>query len=226
MRPFVPAADHLGARVGTGLGAGLLLLASATAGCRPQSAEPFEIIVHVESDPGIAMPGAMIVRDGREVTTTAVDGRARLALLGSEGDSADLFVRCPAGFQSPLKPITASLFRFPDDSKQSEYAVACPPSERRIVVAVRAENGPNLPVIFQGKELARTDAAGAAHLLLLLKTGEQFEISLKTSERGNERLRPQNPAVSFVVKAHDDIVTFDQRFGVDRTPVRQEPAPR
>lgn len=195
--------------------------------CSPHApALPFEIVIHVESDPGVPLPGATIVRDGKDVSATGADGRAKLALRGNEGDSADLFVRCPQGFQSPPKPITASLRRIANDAKHPPYAVACPPLERKVVVAVRAENGPNLPVLYLGKEMARTDAAGAAHLLLSVRPGDQFEISLGTTERGNERLRPQNPTVAFVVKAHDDIMTFDQRFAFERRPVDPRPLNR
>ena len=91
---------------------------------------------------------------------------------------------------------------------------------------MRAENGPNLPVVYLGKEVARTDAAGAAHVLLSLKPGDQFEISLNTSERGSERLRPQNPAVAFVVKGRDDIMTFDQHFAIEKKPVYYKPINR
>ena len=53
-------------------------------------------------------------------------------------------------------------------------------------------------MLFLGREVARTDASGAAHVLLKLKSDEAFDLVLGTE--GNDRLRPQNPSASFVVK--------------------------
>jgi hypothetical protein len=94
----------------------------------------------------------------------------------------------------------------------AEYYVACPPSLRRMVVAVRADNGPNLPVLNLGKELARTDANGAATIVMQSHPNESFDLTLGTTEKGNERIRPQNPSASFTMRSVDDIVTFDQKF--------------
>jgi hypothetical protein len=81
-----------------------------------------------------------------------------------------------------------------------------------MVVAVRADNGPNLPLMYLGKELTRTDGAGAATLLFQLRPGEQFELSFDTNEKGSERIRPQNPAQNFVMRTSDDVVMLDQKF--------------
>ena len=59
---------------------------------------------------------------------------------------------------------------------------------RRVVVAVRAENGPNLPVTYLGRAVGRTDASGAAHVLLAMHPGDQFSLGLDTS--GNKRIPP------------------------------------
>jgi hypothetical protein len=84
-----------------------------------------------------------------------------------------------------------------------------------VVVAVRADNGRNLPVYLLGREVARTDASGAAHVLIEAAPGEQFELTLGTQGPGGEHLRPQNPAMKFAVKNQDELFTFDQRFIVD-----------
>jgi hypothetical protein len=96
-----------------------------------------------------------------------------------------------------------------------EFSVSCQPLTRSVVVAVRADNGPDLPVRYLGQEVARTDASGAAHLLLSLAPQEEFELTLDTSDRRAENLRPQNPSARFTVKDGDEILTFNVPFAIE-----------
>ena len=41
-----------------------------------------------------------------------------------------------------------------------------------------------------------------------------FDLVLSTTD--NDRLRPQNPAASFVIKDRDEVFTFDQKFGEEK----------
>lgn len=184
------------------------------------AAPAFEMLVNVESDPGRPLGGAAITVNGKERATTAQDGRARVVFHGQEGETRELWVKCPDGFQSPARPIVASLRRISDPAKLPQYDATCPPLERTVIVAVRTENGPNLPVMYLDKEVARTDASGAAHVLLKMKPGDSFELVLSTAERGNERLRPQNPSAPFTVRAQDDLLLFEQHFTREKDPVR------
>jgi hypothetical protein len=186
----------------------------------------FEMLVMVESDPGRPLAGAVISVSGKAEGTTAQDGRARLAFRGQEGEARELWIRCPDGFQSPPRPLVASLRRLSDPAKLPQYDAACPPLERLVVVAVRAENGPNLPVLYLGNEVGRTDAAGAAHVMLKMKPGTSFELVLSTAERGNEALRPQNPRLPFTVRAQDDLFVFEQHFTREGEPARNAPGHR
>ena len=199
-----------------------LLLAStalASAGCGKQLESPppppFQFSVKVDSDPNRPLVGARVLHQDKEVGVTQADGRAVVALRGNEGDTAQLVVKCPETNQQPA-PITVALRRLAD-SRVPEYAVACPPLVRRVVVGVRAENGPNLPVVFLGSVVARTDGSGAAHFALDVKPGEQFEVSLKTDEQ--PKLLPKNPSQSFVMPSRDDVVVFNQTFSNEKKKV-------
>ena len=188
--------------------------------CKGLDSEPppaFKVELHVTSDPERPLAAAEVVYNGATVATTGGTGVALLTLRGAEGDSYDLFVKCPVDFQSPPKPITIFLRRMQDD-KLPRYEASCPPTTRSVVVAVRAENGPNLPVVYLGQPLARTDASGAALVLMKMKPGEQFELTLSTQEKNGEYLRPQNPSATFLVKPQDDVMLFDQRFSVEQRP--------
>lgn len=192
----------------------LALLAGVTS-CdvvKPVSQAPFEILVRVESDPGRPLPGAIIMKGGKEGPTTGADGSVTLKIPGQEGESVDLIVRCPADYVTSPKPLTVSLRR---GSKLPEYTWSCPPAIRHMVVAVRAENGPNLPVVWFGRVIGRTDGNGAFTALFPLKPGDPLELTLDTSDKAYERIHPKNPTGSFTMKPYDDVVTFDQKFNWD-----------
>ena len=50
---------------------------------------------------------------------------------------------------------------------------------RRVVVAVKAENGPNLPVMYLNHAITRTDPSGAARFVLDVAPGAQFKVTLE-----------------------------------------------
>ena len=187
----------------------------------------FDVVIRVDSDPGIPLAGAVVVRNQKDVAPTDADGRAKLTITGSEGDTLDYFVRCPADYQSPTKPISVVLRRLTDKSRPPEYTTACPPNVRRVVVVVRADGGPHLPVTYLGQRVAMTDASGAAHVLLNMHPGDQFELGLDTSEKGYERLRPQNPTSPlFQVKPRDDIQLFEVKFTLEKGKIIYKARPR
>jgi hypothetical protein len=124
---------------------------------------------------------------------------------------------------SPSKPTSVRLTRFADKSKVPEYTVACPPMLRRVVVAVKAENGPNLPVVYLNKVITRTDVSGAAHFALEVAPNTQFQVTLDTAE--NSRLKPISPSKPFTVPSHDDILVFDQKFDLEKVRVIAAPRP-
>lgn len=179
--------------------------------------------MRVESDPGLPVAGATVWRAQKPVATTGPDGRAMLSLPGADGELADVTVQCPETLVSPPKPLSVRLARLADPNRVPEYQVACPPRVRRVVVAVRADNGPNLPVVYLNRTVARTDASGAAHFALEAAPGTQLQVTLDTTEKGNERLRPQSPMRPFTVAQADEILLFEQRFEVEKKPVYRAP---
>jgi hypothetical protein len=90
----------------------------------------------------------------------------------------------------------------------------CEPALRNVVVAVRAENGADLPVKYLGREVARTDAAGAAHFLLRVEPGVQVEVGLDTHDK--RWLLPRDPVAHFLARSEDDVFVFDQPFVIPR----------
>ncbi len=180
---------------------------------------PFEVQVDVVSDPGVPFAGAELLSGTKVVGKTDDAGAAKVRFGGREGDQVDLTVKCPADFESPSAPVTIALRRLAQGSQPPRFEARCAPTLRTVVIGLRAENGPNLPVTYLGRAVARTDASGAAHFSARVKPSEQVEVTLNTSEKGAEQLRPQNPTLTFVAKDYDDFVLLEQTFTVEKKPV-------
>jgi hypothetical protein len=192
------------------------------AGCKaldPPPTLPQTVVVRVSSDPGKPLANAQVLFSGKQVGITGADGAADIQLAGKDGESFDVMVACPKGFESPNKPIRVAFRRLADSTKKPEYAVQCPPKTRTVVVAVRTEGYTEVPVTLLGREIARTDDSGAAHVVLTLEPGEQFDLMLDTSEKRFEHLQPQNPVASFSIGHRNDIFTFDQKFETEKKKV-------
>ncbi len=195
------------------LAAMAVVIAAGCGNLDPPPPQPFQFYVKVESDPGRAVLGAAVMRANRQIGTTNAEGRAILSVPGTEGDVVDVSIKCPPDLQSPTKPLSIRLTRIAE-SKAPEYSGSCPPSMRHVVVAVKAENGANLPVVYLNKPVTRTDASGAAHFALEVAPGAQFTVALDTSDA--PRLKPQNPQKPFTVGQSDEIMLFEQRFDVEK----------
>jgi len=187
------------------------ILAFALAGCDPPPlARDYEVALEVFGDPGRPLADAQISEGPQPIGRSGSDGKVHLLLHGSEGRAVALHVRCPDGYRSPSEPISIVLRGISEADVLPEWQVHCEPLVRTLVIAVRAEHGPNLPVSILGREVARTDALGAAHVLVRRAPEETVELTLDTS--ASPALRPQNPSARFEVPAHDDVVAFTQSF--------------
>jgi hypothetical protein len=185
----------------------------------PALQAPFPLAVSVVSDPGRPVAGAGIVFNAKPIGSSDASGLAKIEVSGIEGDTIALVVQCPEGYASPERPIVAGLRRLAPGSPAPKFEARCTPVLRTTVVGVRTENGPNLPILYLGREVGRTDALGAAHVMLHLKPNEQVTLTLSTAEKGAEYLRPQNPTLTFAAKDQDDVVLLQQKFTVERPKV-------
>lgn len=211
-----------------------LLAALSAAGCRETHQDlgadvTMAVDLDVTSDPGKGTPNAEIQSAGHLLSTTDASGHAHLNLQGMEGDVVGLTVKCPAGFESPASPLTVTVHRATGDTRAPHFDARCAPTLRTVVVGVRTERGPNLPVLYLGREVGRTDASGAALVALSVKPGEHVTLTLDTTPTGpGSRLVPAQPSLTFVARDVDDFVTLDQKFDVEKAapkPSRRAPRP-
>jgi hypothetical protein len=202
----------------------LALFSFASVGCSKVEVdmdEPrptFDVQIHVTSDPDQPLADAQVLSGTKVVGRTDAKGDVRVRFGGKEGDQVDLTVKCPADYESPSSPLTVSLRKLAAGSRPPLFEARCPPTMRTGVVGVRSDNGPNLPVTVLGRTVARTDASGAAIFTLRVKPSEQVAVTVGTTEKGAEMLRPQNPTLTFVAKDKDDFVVLDQPFTVQKAP--------
>ncbi|WP_394822887.1 hypothetical protein [Pendulispora albinea] len=198
------------------LGVALIAVFATGAKCEEPPVPTFDVHFKVEGDPGQPLAGAVLVQNQKDVATTDAQGRAKASLQGQEGTAFDFYVRCPQDFESPAKPINVVLRNVVDKNKPPEYPVACPPQVRQVVVAVRADGGPNLPVTYLQQKIATTDSSGSATILLRMRPGDQFELGIDTSMKGYERMRPQNPIFAFTVKPKDEVLPLNAKFALEK----------
>jgi hypothetical protein len=200
--------------------------AAAGLGCGafdpPPTPPPFKATVIVTGDPGEPLLGAVVSYRKGEPAMTGADGRVELVFHGADGDVREVTVACPPGHQQAGNALQIRLTRLAS-TQLPEYQVSCPPLRRKVVVAVRADNGPFLPVKYLNEVVATTDEAGAAHFALTIEPGS-FSVALDTSDRKD--LKPPSPARVMTVGQQDDVLVFDQRFEVQKKRVYVKPIQR
>jgi hypothetical protein len=167
------------------------------------------IVIQAEAAGHTPLEGVEITQRGRSLGKTGSSGTLKLELAGSEGQLVELEARCPASYVPERKVVSVTLRRLHASRKLPTYRVDCQPATRTAVVAVRATNGPDLPVMYLGREVARTDSSGVAHVALTLRPGERFELGLDTT---GKPLVPKSPRAFFVAGSEDELVFFEQRF--------------
>lgn len=181
--------------------------------------QPFPVLIRIESDPGKPLGEVPILYQGKEVKRTAPDGTALLELHKPDGASVELSITCPPNTRQadPLKVYVRRV----EGQKYTEQRMYCRPSMRRIAVAVRADEGPNLPVKYLGETVATTDASGAAHFAMAMPAGEVIKVVLDTTD--NPKMHPQRPESLFKVGDADEVFVFNQKFTVDKKKVYVAP---
>jgi hypothetical protein len=198
-------------------------LALAVTSCRRdqlQAPPPptFAVIIRVDSDPGAPLPGATVTRKDHVIGVTGPDGKVSATFQGIEGDVLEVKVACPAGFETPKAPVPVPLRRL-SENRAAEYTAKCPPTFRKVVVVIRADNGPYVPVMHLNEVVARTDASGAATFLANVKPNEELQFTLKTSaDKAFERHEPIDPVVGYLVQPMDEVVVLSQEFKVKPKP--------
>lgn len=192
---------------------------------QPSKAQPteFSALIIARTDGRTPLAGVEVLAGKKVVGKTDESGKAKLSLQGSEGSVASLTIKCPEGLASPEVPIEVGLRHMAEGSPPPLFETECVSLVRRVVVGLRAENGPGLPIVRLNEVIGKTNDQGIAHLLLEVSPNEQVTLTLDT--KGNSRLLPQNPALTFVASGKDEFVLLEQKFNVKKKKVKPKPKP-
>lgn len=196
-----------------------LVMASVALGCgAPSPSVPASAVsIRVLDDEKEPVRDAEIYASGNLVARTDATGRAEVTVSGKEGATFNVEVRCPALYRSPTAPLV--IRRFDARHAAPEYAARCDKTRHTLVVAIRTQGAANMPVLHLGKEVARTDESGSAHVLVEGEVHERIELTLLTTDPKHAKLHPQNPLGAFEVAQRDEVKIFDVRFTQDPKPI-------
>lgn len=210
----------------------VLALIANTAGCDMLELEPakktaprFSVVVRVVDQAGTPLPETKILDKSKVLGTSDSAGVVKVSVPGKEGDTLLLTVKCPETHAAPDKPLAVSLKSLGPGSPAPTFEARCTARAHSTLVAIRTENGEDLPIVHQGKVIARTDATGTAHFELRLPPENVVTLSLDTREKA--ALRPQSPSLTFRTSAtRDELVLLEQKFTVFKKRVVVKEAPR
>jgi hypothetical protein len=206
------------------------VLLVSTLGCSSKTADDsFEISLRATSDDALPLADATFTTGESNLGKTSSSGVVNVRLRGAEGQTLPVTVICPSGYESSgeLPPLRLTRTRRLGEAVAQPLAVeaTCIRKLRDVVLVVRAESAPNLPVRVDGKPAATT-TDGMVHLLLQLdRDVRQVSVTLDTTDQ--PKLRPQNPSRTFELHGRDAVLVMDQSFSPAPKPQnRNSPTPR
>jgi len=205
------------------MGGLVLVLGAAVSACcerAPEASGAFDVVFAIESDPGFRLGQARVFVDGESVGETDSNGLLRTTVYGQSGQRLRIEHDCPEGHETPSEPKLLRLRSFESINEPGprglEITLRCRPLKRRAAFIVRAKNGAGLPVLLNGRMVARTNNSGVAHFSTLGAPGTEYIVELDTQER--PRLRPQRPTHLRVLPDAHEIFVLDQSFDVGNQP--------
>lgn len=189
----------------------LVGITAFSSGCRPPPAPPTRVLIRVLDEAKSPINGAEIASQSEVIAKTNNDGRAEVAIAGKEGESFHVEVRCPKLYKSPTAPL--EIRRLDNNTEQApEYVARCSRLRHSLVVAIKTENGSNMPILHLGREVARTDQDGSAHVLIEGEVHERIDLTIDTSDPKWAKTHPKNPVASFEISNQDELKVFQMKF--------------
>jgi hypothetical protein len=195
------------------------MLLVACSGTNVPILKPFQVQLQAKSDDGEPVSGAMFSINNVNLGASSVDGKLLQTVRGADGQSVLVNLTCPDGYNNPEK---ATPLKLTEVRKVNELASAtlgleltCTRKMIDVIVVVRTENAPSLPVDIGGKNQGITDEFGNAHIHLRVERGTRT-MSVTLGTLASPTLRPQNPSRVFELEDKDTLVLLEQSFTVER----------
>ena len=173
----------------------LVLLVAACGSDGPPPTPRHPVTFLAEADPGVPLEGVTVTANGEDLGASDGAGTLAAVLDGASGTMVQIAYTCPEGHVQPERPKPLVLTAFqaldPEAGPRSlQMRLECPPDSRQAVIVVKTGQ-PDLPVLVDGEEVARTDASGVAHHLVQGAPGTRYRVEVSTES--NPKLRPENP---------------------------------
>lgn len=193
------------------------MLLLALLGCGedvPQAIPRHAVTFTAESDPGMPLAGVAVSANGQPLGQSDETGLIGAVLEGPSGTMMQIAYECPPGHQQPERPKPLVLTTFqaldPESGPRAlEMNLECPPLERWAALVVRTGQ-PDLPILIEDEEVARTDASGVAHHVLQGAPNSRYRVTISTEGRPN--LRPQNPRALVTLGTRADTFVIEEEI--------------
>jgi len=187
------------------------------------SLRSFGLVFVVESDPGVRLGGADVFVNGAPIGKSDSNGLLQTSIGPQSGLRLRIEHDCPVGYEDPREPKILALRKFEGLDASGplamEITLRCRPEKRLAAFVVRAKNGPDLPVILDGKRVALTNRSGVAHFSAWGAAGTEYVVELDTRE--HPRMVPRLPTHLFTLPDADEIFFVNQSFDVEKEPKRR-----
>jgi len=226
---------------GRGIAAFMLWLAPlCQAGCQVTDGGNINATVVISAHREDSLPVGKVVIKINDVALGSTDdkGELRAALSGPDGAMFRVLAVCPEGYDAGGENPPIVLGRFASLTKKDgslEVVLQCVRRSRvaAILVRTRVERQrivvsadkkarkevaasemplPGVPILINGRERARTDELGLAHLTLEAPPEAHVEVVMQTGSEALASMRPRSPSQGLAVRQTDDVYTVDQLF--------------
>jgi len=189
-------------------------LAVWSSACHPETPlKRFKIIVSSLDDDGATLSDVRVAVNGKEVGSTGPEGGLAIKILAHPGKVVRIQTKCPKAFRDSrdVKTLKLQVFERNEPVNTLRVTSVCKPRTRTAAVLVRAPGWANLPVLWRGQAVGKTDKNGVAHILMAkMSPKTRFQLTLDTSSK--PRLRPKSPSATFALADADRAFTFEQRL--------------
>jgi hypothetical protein len=179
-------------------GAWATLALVAGCGADAPSSTVIPLVVRVSAD-GLAIAGATVRLGADARGVTGGDGLVRTAAVGSAGTPVELGVDCPAGHHLVRPPAPFVL----GPAAPRHVEVECARDLARAVVVVRGRGRATEPVRLDGREVARLDGEGLAHVAVAMAPHTRFEVAV------GDALGDASARATYTMPAREDVFFFE-----------------
>ncbi|MBO6934833.1 MAG: hypothetical protein JJ863_07655 [Deltaproteobacteria bacterium] len=192
----------------------LLLAAFGCGEDAPQIIPRHAVTFTAESDPGVPLAGVVVSANGQALGQSDATGLIGAVLEGPSGTMMQIAYECPEGHQQPEQPKSLVLTTFqaldPESGPRAlEMNLECPPLERWAALVVRTGQ-PDLPILIEDEEVARTDGSGVAHHIFRGAPNSRYRVTISTE--GKPNLQPQNPRALVTLGARSETFVIEEEI--------------